>query len=144
MEDDQEEVALLFRKSDEGFGLCLHDFGHGLGPSGDRHQALFEFARCFFCQFVEEGMLILEMQVEGAGGVSGFGRDGVRRDGIRAAVLRKERAAGVEQPASRLLRARASRRVLRRCAAACGCVEGCTRFTDTHVIYDINVSWPAQ
>ena len=138
VKDDAKQIALLFRESNQRVRLGVHQVG-GLGLGfGDSNESALDFVGRFFSEFSEELDLVLEVQIEGAGGVPSLGGDGVRRDGS-GSVFREECQASLEKPLSGLLGfGQAS-------AGAPGNSGTQTRSnrgaTDGHVIYDVNVSF---
>lgn len=97
MKHDAEQVSLILCETDEGFRLALHDFdriGHVFGCAT---QARLEFGGGLLSQLAKECKLVLEVQVEGAGGVTSLFGDDVARDGMWAKFY-EELTTGIKQP----------------------------------------------
>ena len=100
MEENADEIALFFRESDEGICLGVDDvFDFCLVGGGGSH-AIFELTRGLFGEFSEQGVLVFEVEVEGAGGIASLGSDVVGRDGSRTLVS-EEFAPGFKQAHAR-------------------------------------------
>ena len=71
VERDAQQVSLLRGKADQDFGLCLHDdVGVRLVLLQSLESTL-QLGGGVFGQLPEQGELVLEIEVEGAGGVAG-------------------------------------------------------------------------
>ena len=143
VEEDPDQIPLLFGEADQGIRLRVDDvfdFGFVGGGGSD---PFFKLARGFFRELSEEGVLILEVEVEGARGVACFRRDVVSRDGA-GALVPEEFASGLKQSCSGCSRTGtaalgAARFRLHRGGGAIALVAF-RRSTDTHVTNDSNVS----
>ncbi len=102
VERDAQQVSMLRGKADQDFGLCLHDdVGVRLVLLQSLESTL-QLGGGVFGRLPEQGELVLEIEVEGAGGVAGAGGDRLTRD-LVGAVLGKQLAAGLEQALARHL-----------------------------------------
>jgi hypothetical protein len=105
LEHDPEELAMVFRESDEGLGLDL-DAALQIEVGGrDRGEPRFELARRFVGELLEERLLVLEMEVERPRRVARLGGDRVARHEVRP-VSGEQRPPRGEEATSRLLGAR--------------------------------------
>lgn len=138
VKDDAKQVAPFLRESDQGVGLAVHHVGDLCLRFGDREESPFELVRSFFGEFSEEFLLVLEMEIEGAGGVSSLSGDRVGSDSPGSA-FGEEGEARFEESLACLLGFRHTRAVV---PGGPGVLSrGSCGATDDHVTYDVNVSF---
>ena len=108
MEDDSQQLSLIFGESDQYFGLRLHDIDRLRLFQRNGPKARFEFGGGLFGQLAKKCQLVFEVEIERARCESSVRGDRVTRDGVWAPFAEKF-ASGVEESLARRLRPRRPR-----------------------------------
>jgi hypothetical protein len=103
MEDDSQQLPLIFGESDQCFGLRLNDLDWLRLFQRDGAKARFEFAGGLFGKLAKKRQLVFEVEIERARCESSVSGDRVTRDGVWAPFAEKF-ASGVEQSQAGRLR----------------------------------------
>ena len=103
MEDDSQQLPLVFGESDQYFGLRLHDLDWLRLFQRDGAKARFEFGGGLFGQLAKKCQLVFEVEIERARCESSVSGDRVTRDRVWAALAEKF-ASGVEESLAGRLR----------------------------------------